>query len=184
MERLWSQLSDLVGPLRSATRVHRLHAIAERCDYYADTLKKQSGQCHDLPSDQRTNLNQRFPSVPLAKWLHNHLKKSQNVIQECTEKLEGIYTRFNHFTDETYTPHFFEAQWENERQYHTSRDNNRDDQKLELGRLLTLEEYLINAWSGLSLISVGLVAFSDWYYFVFWLYIYISERWLLIFLQF
>ncbi|PLW51510.1 hypothetical protein PCASD_00398 [Puccinia coronata f. sp. avenae] len=123
MERLWSQLSDLVGPLRSATRVHRLHAIAERCDYYADTLKKQS-----------------------AKWLHNRLKKSQNVIQECTEKLEGIYTRFNHFTDETYTPHFFEAQWENERQYHTSRDNNRDDQKLELGRLLTLEEDLINAW--------------------------------------
>lgn len=123
MERLWSQLSDLVGPLRSATRIHRLHAIACQCNYYTSNLKQGA-----------------------VDWMHRHLQQAIDSMEECQVKLQEIYGRFNHFSDECYTSQFFEAQWIAERSYYGNRDHVKEEQKIELGKLLALEQDLIEEW--------------------------------------
>ncbi|OAV86744.1 hypothetical protein PTTG_03001 [Puccinia triticina 1-1 BBBD Race 1] len=123
MERLWSGISDLVGPLRSATRIHRLQAIARQCAYYTAKLKHGA-----------------------VDWMHEHLQLALESIESCSVKLQEIYQHFNHYCDENYTPQFLEAQWIAERNYYSNRDHAKEEQKLELGRLLVLEQDLIEAW--------------------------------------
>ncbi|WAQ85421.1 hypothetical protein PtA15_6A49 [Puccinia triticina] len=67
-------------------------------------------------------------------------------IESCSVKLQEIYQHFNHYCDENYTPQFLEAQWIAERNYYSNRDHAKEEQKLELGRLLVLEQDLIEAW--------------------------------------
>ncbi|EFP88052.2 uncharacterized protein PGTG_13856 [Puccinia graminis f. sp. tritici CRL 75-36-700-3] len=111
MERLWSQLSDMVGPLRNATRIHRLQAIGRQCDYYNEKLKLS------------------------------------------ISKLNSICNQTNPFSEggENYTQDFFQQQWILERSYYQNRNNEKAQQKLELGRLLNLEEDLNAAWGNLPL---------------------------------
>ncbi|KAA1075235.1 hypothetical protein PGT21_031896 [Puccinia graminis f. sp. tritici] len=130
MERLWSQLSDMVGPLRNATRIHRLQAIGRQCDYYNEKLK-----------------------LSLCEWMNRRLDQAHNSIIECTTKLNSICNQSNPFSEggENYTQDFFQQQWVLERAYYQNRNNEKAQQKLELGRLLTLEEDLNTAWDILPL---------------------------------
>jgi hypothetical protein len=69
---------------------------------------------------------------------------------ECEFKLSHIYDQINPFANEdapeNYTPAFFETQWISERSYYLNRDRLKEEQKIELGRLLALEEDLTAAW--------------------------------------
>ncbi|WAQ89617.1 hypothetical protein PtA15_11A307 [Puccinia triticina] len=79
--------------------------------------------------------------------LDAHVKKQAiDSMEECQVKLQEIYGRFNHFSDECYTSQFFEAQWIAERSYYGNRDHVKEEQKIELGKLLALEQDLIEEW--------------------------------------
>ncbi|PLW40754.1 hypothetical protein PCASD_09338 [Puccinia coronata f. sp. avenae] len=129
MERLWSQLSDMVGPLRNATRVHRLQAIGHQCDYYSKKLKLKAGD-----------------------WTQRHFQQAIDMINKCEAKLATIYRQRNPFSDpaENYNQAFFQSQWALERDYYWNRNDQQVQKQLELGRLPSLEQDLNNAWSDLN----------------------------------
>ncbi|PLW25542.1 hypothetical protein PCASD_23365 [Puccinia coronata f. sp. avenae] len=129
MERLWSQLSDMVGPLRNATRFHRLQAIGHQCNYYSEKLKIKAGD-----------------------WTQRHFQQAMDTIDECEAKLANIYGQPNPFSDPpgSYNQEFFQAQWALERDYYRNRNDQQVQKRLELGRLLSLEEDLNNAWDNLN----------------------------------
>ncbi|WAR58589.1 hypothetical protein PtB15_5B823 [Puccinia triticina] len=78
-------------------------------------------------------------------------------IESCYIKLQKIYQRFNHYCNENYTPQFLEAQWIAERNYYSNRDHAKEEQKLELGKLLVLEQDLIETWEEIQTPEEALV---------------------------
>ncbi|WAQ84054.1 hypothetical protein PtA15_4A505 [Puccinia triticina] len=84
----------------------------------------------------------------LCEWMNRHLDQAHAYLNECQVKLNEIYNQTNPFAEEgeCYSQAFFEQQWVLERTYYRDRNNEKVEQKLELGRLLTLEEDLNAAW--------------------------------------
>ena len=84
-------------------------------------------------------------------WLHRHFMDACQTYQECQIKLSAIYDQQNPFIQDNnesthYTQGFLEEQWHKERVYYLTRNNIREAQKVELGRLLSLQEDLNDAW--------------------------------------
>ncbi|KAH9812911.1 hypothetical protein DFH28DRAFT_1174991 [Melampsora americana] len=128
LERTWSFLSCLIACLRVATRLHRLQAIDLRCDYLALRHQMKTGE-----------------------WLSRRLNHTITTMKEAQHQLDQLCKRLNTYDDHdeerTYTPDFFAAQWKAEREANiaTAQDI-KTRQKLELGRLLCLEQRSHQVW--------------------------------------
>ncbi|KAH9806698.1 hypothetical protein DFH28DRAFT_1165121 [Melampsora americana] len=125
LERLWSELSPLIARLRTSTRLHRLEAIALRCDYLGSRHLETTGV-----------------------WLSRRLCKTRTTINEAQMLLDECCQEENPFDPgERYTPSFFRRQWQAERlaSIASSKDI-KVRQQLELGRLLCLEELAHQTW--------------------------------------
>ncbi|EFP76611.2 uncharacterized protein PGTG_02072 [Puccinia graminis f. sp. tritici CRL 75-36-700-3] len=129
LERLWSFLSPLVSPLRVSTRLHRLNRLQARADYYTEHLLELS-----------------------AKWLFEKLVYATDAVRASTIALSKLHTKPNTFLPgHNYSNQFFEEQWQLEQQYHRRTNLSVKKQKVELGRLLCLEEALDTAWRNITL---------------------------------
>ncbi|EFP85189.2 uncharacterized protein PGTG_11358 [Puccinia graminis f. sp. tritici CRL 75-36-700-3] len=121
LERLWSFLSPLVSPLRVSTRLHRLTKLQARAEYYTEQLLELSVYATDA-------------------------------VRASTFALQTLHAKVNRFTPgQNYTNQFFAEQWQLEQQYHRRTNLSVKKQKVELGRLLCLEEALDTAWRNVTL---------------------------------
>ncbi|PLW36396.1 hypothetical protein PCASD_13696, partial [Puccinia coronata f. sp. avenae] len=124
LERLWAFLSPLISTLRVSTRLHRLTAIQARSDYYTNQLNESA-----------------------AVWLSQKLKHAKVVHRVSREALEELHAiRDPNTGRQLYTNDFFEQQWRDERNYHLNSSTD-ERQEVELGRLLSLEIELEQAWA-------------------------------------
>ncbi|PLW37548.1 hypothetical protein PCASD_10249 [Puccinia coronata f. sp. avenae] len=124
LERLWAFLSPLISTLRVSTRLHRLTAIQARSDYYTNQLNESA-----------------------AVWLSQKLKHAKVVHRVSREALEELHAiRDPNTGRQLYTNDFFEQQWRDERNYHVNSSTD-ERQEVELGRLLSLEIELEQAWA-------------------------------------
>ncbi|KAA1083337.1 hypothetical protein PGTUg99_029010 [Puccinia graminis f. sp. tritici] len=129
LERLWSFLSPLVSPLRVSTRLHRLTKLQARAEYYTEQLLELS-----------------------ADWLCKKLVYATDAVRASTLALQTLHAKVNRFTPgQNYTNQFFAEQWQLEQQYHRQTNLSVKKQKVELGRLLCLEEALDTAWRNVTL---------------------------------
>lgn len=125
LERTWLDLAALVARSRTSTRLHRLQLIGGRCDYLIIRNKKHT-----------------------MDWLQRRLKSTNTTIAAAQETLDMWLQKPNpHQPGELYTRAFFRAQWDSERKHNltTSKDV-KIRQKLELGKLLCLEDQMYQVW--------------------------------------
>jgi hypothetical protein len=89
-----------------------------------------------------------FTTFIQGDWTQRHFQQAMDTIDECEAKLANIYGQPNPFSDPpgSYNQEFFQAQWALERDYYRNRNDQQVQKRLELGRLLSLEEDLNNAW--------------------------------------
>ncbi|KAH9807201.1 hypothetical protein DFH28DRAFT_830583, partial [Melampsora americana] len=125
LERIWSDLSPVIARLRTSTRFHRLQTIDLRCEYL--TFRRQSAT---------------------GEWLLRRLKHTRMTITESQRILDKWCSMRNpHQEGSNYTLDFFREQWKAERK--TNLEQSKDikvRQRLELGRLLCLEDLLYKTW--------------------------------------
>ncbi|KAH9814036.1 hypothetical protein DFH28DRAFT_1127625 [Melampsora americana] len=126
LERLWSFLSALVAVLWTSTRLHRLWALHWRCDFYNGELKSKSGQ-----------------------WILSKFNNALQVKDNANKGLSDLYSQRNpHNPDqEFYSAEFLKEQWTLERNAQASKKQAEDKQQLELGRLLCLEQEILQLWN-------------------------------------
>ncbi|KAH9822293.1 hypothetical protein DFH28DRAFT_1180610 [Melampsora americana] len=125
LERLWSFLSALVAPLRISTRLHQFLAIHWRTLFYASKVNEGSGQ-----------------------WLRRRFDNAVKVMKEAQAALTSLYAMPNPCLPGTnYSADFFREQWVAEREAYASKEAVLLTQKLELGRLLSLQDELNLEWS-------------------------------------
>ncbi|KAH9820410.1 hypothetical protein DFH28DRAFT_1121694 [Melampsora americana] len=126
LERLWSFLSALVAVLRTSTRLHRFWAIHWRCNFYNDNLKSTSGH-----------------------WLLSKYQNALRVKDQASQGLSELYTQRNPHDPgrEFYSAEFFKEQWTLERNAQASKKQAEEKQRLELERLLSLEEEIQQLWN-------------------------------------
>ncbi|KAH9809801.1 hypothetical protein DFH28DRAFT_1186335, partial [Melampsora americana] len=124
LERLWSFLSALVASLRISTRLHRILAIHWRSAFYAEKVNEG---CH---------------------WLSKRFRNAMKVLREAQAVIKSLCTLPNPAQPgQNYTAAFFRGQWTVEREAYSSKQAILMKQKLELGRLLSLQDQLNDAWS-------------------------------------
>ncbi|KAA1115109.1 hypothetical protein PGT21_031637 [Puccinia graminis f. sp. tritici] len=101
-----------------------------------------------------------FKPLEGSEWMNRRLDQAHNYMNECQVKLQILYEQPNPYSEanEKYTKHFFEEQWALERQYYEDRNHEKEEQKVELGRLLTLEEDLNKAWENIPQTSEDALA--------------------------
>ncbi|KAH9818347.1 hypothetical protein DFH28DRAFT_925835 [Melampsora americana] len=125
LERLWSFLSALVAPLCISTRLHQLLAIHWRALFYASKVKEGCGL-----------------------WLLRRYRNAVKVLGEAQSALNTLFQMANpSIPGEKYSAEFFRSQWASEREAYESKEAVLQKQKLELGRLLSLQDELEAEWS-------------------------------------
>ncbi|KAH9812073.1 hypothetical protein DFH28DRAFT_1178017 [Melampsora americana] len=83
-----------------------------------------------------------------AKWLIRRLQKAKAVLQESSSALASLSSkRSSLFPAIRYTHEFLRLQWKVERQSQEKRSHVQEQQKIELGRLLLLEETACTVWA-------------------------------------
>ncbi|PLW18435.1 hypothetical protein PCASD_06709 [Puccinia coronata f. sp. avenae] len=131
LERLWSFLSSLVSQLRVTTRLHRLSRIQARADYHSDQLMNES-----------------------ANWLSNKLANCQTEYETAKKALDELHLQTNPYSSDqqqNYTNEFLEEQWELEQRFHRNPNKTLQDNRLELGRLLSVQSKLEDAWRSMAM---------------------------------
>ncbi|KAH9820745.1 hypothetical protein DFH28DRAFT_924004 [Melampsora americana] len=125
LERIWSDLSPIIARLRTSTRLHRLQTIAMRSEYL--TVRRQSAT---------------------GEWLLRRLKHTQSTISESQRKLDDLLSTPNPYQEgSNYTREFFREQWNSERKINLAQAKDiKTRQRLELGRLLCLEDLQYKTW--------------------------------------
>lgn len=124
LERLWSFLSILVGVLRTSTRLHRLISIFERIMHFIEVILQNSG-----------------------KWLSVRMKQAVSTLKKSQTLLTNIYALPNPYKPgHKYTEQYLLEQWNAERSTLLDPKSQQEKQKLELGKLLCLEDELDQAW--------------------------------------
>ncbi|WAQ85892.1 hypothetical protein PtA15_6A521 [Puccinia triticina] len=87
-----------------------------------------------------------------ANWLFKRLVYATEVVRSSTSELSKLHAKDNRFTPgQNYTNEFFEEQWRMEQEYHCRTNLTVKKQKIELGKLLCLEEALDTAWRNVVL---------------------------------
>ncbi|PLW38044.1 hypothetical protein PCANC_14574 [Puccinia coronata f. sp. avenae] len=115
-------LTERVGDLMFGTSVFT--PIQARSDYYTNQLNESA-----------------------AVWLSQKLKHAKVVHRVSREALEELHAiRDPNTGRQLYTNDFFEQQWRDERNYHLNSSTD-ERQEVELGRLLSLEIELEQAWA-------------------------------------
>lgn len=147
LERLWSFLSALVAVLRTSTRLHRFWALHWRCDFYNENIKSTSGKFFYV-LHPNTSTVVLILVIVTGQWLLSKLNNANRVKKESSEGLSDLYIQRNpHDLDrQYYSADFFREQWKLERSAHASKKVAEEQQRLELGRLLCLEEEIQKLW--------------------------------------
>ncbi|KAH9821140.1 hypothetical protein DFH28DRAFT_923571 [Melampsora americana] len=124
LKRLWSFLSILVGVLRTSTRLHWLISIFERIMHFVKVILQNSG-----------------------KWLSVRMKQAVTMLKKSQTLLTNIYALPNPYKPgHKYTKQYLLKQWNAERSTLLDPRSQQEKQKLELGKLLCLEDELDQAW--------------------------------------
>ncbi|OAV86035.1 hypothetical protein PTTG_30124 [Puccinia triticina 1-1 BBBD Race 1] len=120
LERMWSYLAKLVGPLRYATRNHRFLAIA-----------------HLLKNHNRRGIRQ------LIKWLCKKFKLAANRRKEVQKELQNILSLDNPFKQpgQKYTISYFKEQWRHQK---TFRADHTDEEQERRDKLIKIYEHQAN----------------------------------------
>ncbi|KAH9806866.1 hypothetical protein DFH28DRAFT_1159238 [Melampsora americana] len=86
--------------------------------------------------------------VKVAKWLIRRLQNAKTILQDSSGALATLMSkRSTMFPTIQYTHEFLRQQWELERQSQGKRSHVQEQQKIELGRLLLLEESAQTIWA-------------------------------------
>lgn len=145
LERLWSFLSRLIAALRTLTRLHRLQAIQLCADFYTELNLQQSGKSTSFffwVNNWRLTVLE-----PWGRWLLKNLNNAVMVFTEARGSLETLFQKMNPFNPgDCYTAIFLRGQWELEKKSQGSKDIIAQEQRLELARLISLEDNLREAW--------------------------------------
>ncbi|KAH9812045.1 hypothetical protein DFH28DRAFT_826239, partial [Melampsora americana] len=125
LERIWSDLSPIIARLRTSTRLHRFQTIAMRCEVL--TFRRQ---------------------LATGEWLLRRLKHTKSTILESQKQLDESCSKPNPYQEgSNYSLDFFCEQWNSERKINLELSKDiKTRQRLELGRLLCLEDLQYKTW--------------------------------------
>lgn len=83
----------------------------------------------------------------LGQWLRRRFANAVNVFREAQASVTSLCAMPNpSFPGTNYSADFFHQQWAAEREAYASKEGVLLKQKLELGRLLSLQDELIHEW--------------------------------------
>ncbi|KAH9815906.1 hypothetical protein DFH28DRAFT_1163510 [Melampsora americana] len=124
LERFWSFLAVLVAINRISTPLHRMLNINWRADFFVEITLETT-----------------------AKWLLRRLRNAHTVSLEARRALTKLLgKRSSQFPNIRYTDEFLRQQWSLERSSQQKRCHIKEEQKVELGRLLYYEQMAKDVW--------------------------------------
>lgn len=138
LERIWSALSSLVGPLRYCTKLHRLVALYLRATHHNEARRFASGLSNFFRFRNTYTVHSKWQEVTfcVVKWLLKRLSTSRQLYSESDQKLNHLKTNPAH------SDQYFETQWNRQRESQLQVMVHDDLQSLEekVNKLTSLEE--------------------------------------------
>ncbi|KAH9808547.1 hypothetical protein DFH28DRAFT_1195413 [Melampsora americana] len=147
-EELWAaKCARCFGPAKEASKDQPLND-----EYPLIFVKPSDIQRNELVLESTSNVHLEGAQVLLlensGQWLLTRMKQAHKTVSKSRALLTNIYVLPNPYQPgHVYTEEFFDKQWEDERQAMVSPKVQEERQKLELGKLLCLEDEHNQAWN-------------------------------------